>query len=569
MSDADDLQYDSVVSDPGVYDGILGNAASARDGTGAEDSNNMLTPSTHRAETPPPPPTPVPGVPSDSIPSLLEFDHERHDSSNLNGSQQSQYGMKSGMYTNGSKADFMTQLKGDVVVSGRWSTIGEPQVPRSALRGNRSHSQQANDRGIGSSPGPLSPQTVSFAGLGPLTNSDASLPELKDEGSTMASGNSTAQESIVFRPQEPDTHRYESVGEDDDDGMSTQPLEDDNEDPEVEDTYQQDQDGSDYNQGSGKTRLSSAVSIGVGMAGGIFAGALPLLSHGRKGKQTELEDGSAGSRQEERATADIDRTPRSTAGKNESAMETHASSLSTTSSLSSVQTEPMHSHLFSNLTTPISATREGASASGSPYTTPLRRPTSSRKTPNMSSRNVNPLARHLAMKAIRSVPSAQRGATNGALSSSGLTPTHTGRNGVALPLAGDHQSMHADISEYDAGNNSAIHNLDELQKQFDIFADQLKHDASTAQADIVESERAWNDLQYELHQVKTQLLDAETTRDFYQRQAEESEKNRLEWEQERQHLVDENNDLQNNIELWHQRIGDIENERQGIWKEGM
>ncbi|KAJ1800092.1 hypothetical protein LPJ59_001358 [Coemansia sp. RSA 2399] len=591
MNDADDLQYDSVVSDPGAYDGILGSAASARHGTGAEDSNNMITPSTHRSDTPPPPQTPVPGGPSDSIPSLLEFDHERHDSSNLNGSQQSQYGMKSGMYTNGSKADFMTQLKGDVVVSGRWSTIGEPQVPRSALRGNRPYSQQPDDRGIGSSPGPLSPQTVSFAGLGPLTNSDASLHELKDEGSTMASGNSTAQESIVFRPQDLDTHQYGSAGEDDDgddDGMSTQPLEDDNEDPDVEDPYQQDRDGSDYNQGSGKTRLSSAVSIGVGMAGGLFgkfpiwrqqhpqqrppsalAGALPLLSQGRKGKQAELRDGSAGARQEEDAAADIDRTPRSTAGRNESTMETHASSLSTTSSLSSVQTEPMRSHLFSNQTTPVNSTREGASASGSPYTTPMRRPTSSRKTPNTSSRNVNPLARHLAMKAIRSVPSAQRGATHGALSSSGLTPTHTDRNGVALSLVADHQSMNADISEYDAANNSAIHNLDEIQKQFDIFADQLKHDASTAQADIVESERAWNELQYELHHVKTQLLDAETTRDFYHRQAEESEKNRLEWEQERQHLVDENNDLQNNVVLWHQRIGDAEDERQGIWKEGM
>ncbi|KAJ1668639.1 hypothetical protein EV178_000315 [Coemansia sp. RSA 1646] len=122
MSGTDDFQYDSVVSDPGVYDGILGSAGDVREGTatgtsdrtGAENSNNMLTPSTHRAETPPPFTS---GGPSDSIPSLadssdrlqLEFDHERHDNSNLHGSQQSQYGMKSGMYTNGSTTDFMAK----------------------------------------------------------------------------------------------------------------------------------------------------------------------------------------------------------------------------------------------------------------------------------------------------------------------------------------------------------------------------------------------------------------------------------------------------------------------------
>ncbi|KAJ2554947.1 hypothetical protein EV175_002417 [Coemansia sp. RSA 1933] len=638
MSDTDDLQYNSVVSDPGVYDGILGNAADAREeGIGADDASNMLTPSTHRGESPLPPPSVSGGGPSDSIPSLLDFDHERHDISNLNASQQSQYGMKSGMYTNNSKTDFMAKLKGEVVVSGRWSTLGdqeaydeddheehsndtklptkvssddhtpkmththhsaqygmpgglesagEPQVPRSALRGNRPYSQQTDDQNSGANFGPLSPRTVSFAGLGPLTNSETSLNELNDRDAGISSGNSTAQESIIFRSQGLDMQQSSrgTIDNGDGDDMSTQPLQDGSEDLDVDDVYQQERDSASYHHGSGNTRLSSAVSIGVGMAGGVFgklagwtqqlpqrrpssamSGSLPLNGQNRDaGKQAEPRDANAGN----------ERPPRSTAaGNNESAMETHTSSLSTTSSLSSVQTEPMRSNVFSNLSTPNSIIQRGGGAAtpGSPYTTPMRRPASlsSRKTPNTSSRNVNPLARHLAMKAIRSVPSAQRGLTNGSSSSSDLTPTHTDRNGVALSLVADHQSMSADGSEYDVANSSAINNLDELQKQFDIFADQLKHDASTAQADIVESERAWNDLQYELHQLKAQLLDAETTRDFYHKQTEESERNRFEWEQERQHLVDENNELQNTVELWHQRIDDAESERQGIWKEGM
>ncbi|KAJ1772041.1 hypothetical protein EV179_001356 [Coemansia sp. RSA 487] len=701
MSGTDDFQYDSVVSDPGVYDGILGSAGDVREGTatgtsdrtGAENSNNMLTPSTHRAETPPPFTS---GGPSDSIPSLadssdrlqLEFDHERHDNSNLHGSQQSQYGMKSGMYTNGSTTDFMAKLKGDVVVSGRWSTIGEqgyseedheynngraaedkemphsnasskppmqssttevaaeftpfnkkrysteslisapksdagqsgassaiqtpkmtrtrsdqygmpggleptgePQVPRSALRGSRPSSQHAEDQNIGSNSVPPSPRTVSFAGLDPLSASEASLHEFKDKEPAMSSSNSTAHESIVFHSQTLGTHqtRGSSSGNDGDD-MSTQPLQDDNGDPDVEDMYQQKRDGSDDRQGNEKARFSPAVSIGVGMAGGVFrkfagwtqqlsqprpssavAAGMPSLGHSKDSKPTESMDGRRNitdAEQEGDARAGSDGAHRSTAGKNESAMETRTSSLSTTSSLSSVQTEPMRSHIFSNMTTPNSAIRTGVPKPGSPYTTPMRRPSSSRKTPNTSSRSVNPLARHLAMKAILSVPSSQRGAIHGSSSSSGLTPTHTDKNGVALPLVAEHQSMSADGSEYDPSNNSAIHNLDEIQKQFDIFASQLKHDASAAQADIHESETAWNELQYELHQLKTQLLDAETTRDFYHRQAEESEKYRFEWEQDRQNLVDENNELQSNIEQWRQRIGDVENERQGIWKEG-
>ncbi|KAJ1737452.1 hypothetical protein LPJ72_000471 [Coemansia sp. Benny D160-2] len=696
MGDTDDFQFDSVVSDPGVYDGILGSAADVRDGAGDGGFDNVLTPSTHRAETPPLPPF-APG-PSDSIPSIaasatdseqfqLELGHGRNEDPNLYGSQQSQNGMKSGIYMKSSKTEFISKLKGDVVVSGRWSTIGdqgysedaheyngrvrsqvtssrsptdsdmeedigsykppfpndqslaesvppmsagmaersgtsdalrtpqmtrtrseqsgmpgrsgsirEQQALRSALRRSRSSHPMDEHNNIDSISVPPSPRTVSFAGLDPLSNSEISLYDTTAKDSALSSNNSTAHESIVFRSQESDIRRSSGLeNHEDGDDMSTQPLQEDNEDPEVEDAqHYQNGDGSSDKQPREKGLFSSAVGIGIGMTNGVFrnfsgwskqfsqqnsssavSGVQSLVDKKRDGKQVESKDGSssvsdnrAGTARGKSAAMGVEGTSRHTVEKNESAMETRTSSLSTTSSLSSVQTEPMRSNLFSNLNTPSSAVRAGVIKAGTPYTTPNRRPSSSRKTSNTSSRKVNPLARHLAIKSILLAPSSQRGSADGSPFSSGVTPTHADRNGAPLPLLSDHQSMNPDGSVYDISNSSAINNLDEIQKQFDIFAGQLKSDASAAQADIQESEAAWNELQYEVHKLKTQLVDAETTRDFYQRQAEESEKNRFEWEQERQQLLDENNELQDNVDQWRQRIGDVESDRQGIWKEG-
>ncbi|KAJ2505603.1 hypothetical protein IWW47_001974 [Coemansia sp. RSA 2052] len=116
MSDLDDFNYDSVVSDPGVYTGFLNataaNSNSSSSSSRQADTNLLLTPAatTARAETPPPRHD---YGSNDSMPSLavstpssekfhIEFEHER--TNNLhqlgNVSTQSQFGLKSGMYNN-------------------------------------------------------------------------------------------------------------------------------------------------------------------------------------------------------------------------------------------------------------------------------------------------------------------------------------------------------------------------------------------------------------------------------------------------------------------------------------
>ncbi|KAJ2079926.1 hypothetical protein GGI16_007688, partial [Coemansia sp. S142-1] len=56
MSDTDDFNYDSVVSDPGVYTGILDATTTIDASTQAQQQeNNLLTPlANNRAQTPPP-----------------------------------------------------------------------------------------------------------------------------------------------------------------------------------------------------------------------------------------------------------------------------------------------------------------------------------------------------------------------------------------------------------------------------------------------------------------------------------------------------------------------------------
>ncbi|KAJ2476966.1 hypothetical protein EV174_004764 [Coemansia sp. RSA 2320] len=134
MSDTDDFNYDSVVSDPGAYTGFLENAdqSGVTRRRGNSEASNLLTPAGKaRATTPPPPATPSAygyGV-NDSMPSLavstpnsekfqIEFEHERQ--SNV------QFGLKSGMYNHGQGAagatdDFSAQLEGRsgyIIVSG-------------------------------------------------------------------------------------------------------------------------------------------------------------------------------------------------------------------------------------------------------------------------------------------------------------------------------------------------------------------------------------------------------------------------------------------------------------------
>ncbi|KAJ2647445.1 hypothetical protein IW137_001393, partial [Coemansia sp. RSA 1287] len=150
MEDSDDFNYDSVVSDPGAYSKILNGDAPEKPSAPEDNSklgNTILTPSTHTvartdyaAETE--------SMPSDSMPSLavstptserfqLEYDREMRDHGHFD-SQQSQFGLKSGMYLNGSDTDISAKLKGDVVFSGKWSAVGDSNVRTHGRRASHS-----------------------------------------------------------------------------------------------------------------------------------------------------------------------------------------------------------------------------------------------------------------------------------------------------------------------------------------------------------------------------------------------------------------------------------------------
>ncbi|KAJ2062407.1 hypothetical protein GGI08_002678, partial [Coemansia sp. S2] len=151
MSDTDDFNYDSVVSDPGVYTGILDATTTIDASTQAQQQeNNLLTPlANNRAQTPPPRDYGI----NDSTPSLavstpssekfhIEFEHERMNNPEFgSNSTQSQFGLKSGMYNNRpatdaaeSTTDFSAKLRGDVVVSGAWGTIRAPTSQNGAQK---------------------------------------------------------------------------------------------------------------------------------------------------------------------------------------------------------------------------------------------------------------------------------------------------------------------------------------------------------------------------------------------------------------------------------------------------
>ncbi|KAJ1946398.1 hypothetical protein GGF37_001189 [Kickxella alabastrina] len=130
MNDSnDDFEYDSVVSNPDLHDGIIDNdsqldAAPNRRQAGGAANVNILTPNTARDDT-----LPIAerrGA-SDSNSSLAaagtpnagrfpaEYDMEEPDMSNFSMSVQSHFGQKSGMYAKtASSADFAESLNGTV-----------------------------------------------------------------------------------------------------------------------------------------------------------------------------------------------------------------------------------------------------------------------------------------------------------------------------------------------------------------------------------------------------------------------------------------------------------------------
>ncbi|KAJ2527128.1 hypothetical protein GGH20_003204, partial [Coemansia sp. RSA 1937] len=402
---------------------------------------------------------------------------------------------------------------------------GDARVLRSALRGSRS---------TGPPPG-----NVQFdeASLGVAQKGMANgMLSTSSFGISSTGPDGTSTESIEFGP--PQTQ--DSIGD-----MDTQPLEeDDSADAparganEPEDEYQK----AVPAEPTMRPRVSSLEGFtGAGMAGGMFRKFAGWTRNhiGQRPLSPALAAATLASPvdpiESEKPNTTID----------------SLSSSQSASTVSPVRTEPMHSQMLSNFTTPTS------SRSTTSQSTPLQRPGSAKKDALTPSRSVNPLTRHLALKSIRSAPSAQR------------SMQHGGDSNDASPTNRGYADMRPLIDSLDASEDSAMLGMSELQHQFDGFADRLKHDASAVHADVAESEEAWTALQNELQNVQMQLQQAETARDFLQQRVEGADRDRVEWEQERELLQDEKHDLQESVDQWRKRIGDAEKERQGMWTEDM
>ncbi|KAJ2714011.1 hypothetical protein H4R19_001954 [Coemansia spiralis] len=268
----------------------------------------------------------------------------------------------------------------------------------------------------------------------------------------------------------------------------------------------------------GAARQGINGTTGVGMASGMFsrfAGWTRNQLVSRSPNQDAVASGSSG------------------AGLHQNSVN----SSQTASTVSSVKTEPMRSQMLSSTTTPVSN-----KANTTPHS-------SARKTPSLTpSRSVNPLTRHLAMRAMQSTP--------------GWSPTARRSGGSTSPLVDDSSSS------LTGSVDSAMMGLAELQRQFDGFAGQLKRDATAAQAEVLESEQAWADAQSELHALRAQLAEAEAAQDLLQQQLASADRERAEWEQDRERLEEDKAALQEGVDRWRQRIGDAEAERQGAWEEG-
>ncbi|KAI8326342.1 hypothetical protein GQ54DRAFT_71161 [Martensiomyces pterosporus] len=761
MSDADDFNYDSVVSDPAIYSGILGSESGSREKVNV-NQNDVLTPESNRVETPQP--AGPPGT--DSNPSLavstpssdkfqLEYEREGREQGHF-GSSQSQYGLKSGIYMNGSTTDFENKLKGSVVVSGQWTAVGDqkgaprmkspasesqqstpgdgyakqksiagestldvpsfndstdvtlsrliressqddrdkkdmlqrqfnrsaslsPESPsaryategsveeapgathahrnqdgsatgpteslalRSALRRNRP-APLAASRGTDDLPS-TTPRKVSFVGVPPASSAESSLlgSDAHRSASAAARGNPTtgsgSEESIMMlSPQEGSLSLTNPPWEDSQPGarsslppptsnqsganslhmgksshstptqlqrgigaphdasigsMDTQPLTDSMQLPlhrrhgslDAPPPQLVHMPLSPPAVSSGRPSLDGVAGVGVGMSGDVFR-KFAAWSRGNLSPRTSpttapnvvLPDDPLPKLIEDRTE---DRDPARSSGKSpdkaNSTVTSHDSSIST-SSTSPMKTEPMRSQILSNFSTPRSSKHGSQNASTGlsahrgvgGFTPPARSTPSSKRSSQTPNRSVNPLARHLAMKAIKSAPQEQRSVLSQSHMSTDSTPTHArSHDGTRslFDLGGSVSAFSSGIGAGDATGSDML-NLSDIQRQFDGFASQLKHDASAVQEELRESEEAWFGMQQELQKLRTQLLDAEATRDFYQRQAEASEKDRDEWERDRQQMQDEKDDLIQSIQEWRKRIGDVENERQGVWTEG-
>ncbi|KAJ2451602.1 hypothetical protein EV183_003483 [Coemansia sp. RSA 2336] len=552
-----------------------------------------------------------------------EYEREMRDHGHF-GSQQSQFSLKSGMYFNGSESDIAEKLNGDVMFNGKWSAMGEPRnghhgrrasystvddildmqsvanssdvtlsrliressvddeekrsrlqsqfakpaesaaerhppsapttpvierrqidnalvtpkmtrassdgsvlhsapgegrVLRSALRGSRSTgpppgSVQFDEASIST------PRKVSFAGLQSMSS-----PENSETAST------DKEESIEFGPK-PKQSNGEEVS------MDTQPLDaDELKEPDEQQSQPADRAPSPH-KASGMDNITG-VGVGMSMFRKFAGWSRNHLSQRPLSPAPVADTASADSKRQEPGRAE---TPMSSQSSSQSA-----------STVSSVQTEPMRSGILSNATTPVS--NRNSTEDSLSQTTPRSRPASAKRGLHTPSRSVNPLARHLALKAIRSAPPEQRSQLLSR--SEEPSPTNRGQNN-ASPLIG---------SSFD--EDSAFMDVSDLEKQFAGFANRLKQDAAAVHADVLESEEAWAEMQTELNRLQMQLTQAEAARDFLQQRAYSSDQERAEWEQERQQLLDDKEELQTAVDQWRKRIGDAEKERQGMWSEDM
>ncbi|KAJ2807349.1 hypothetical protein H4R20_001321 [Coemansia guatemalensis] len=446
--------------------------------------------------------------------------------------------------------------------SGDGAVPAEARVLRSALRGSRSTPPVGSGVHFDDNV-QASPRKVSFAGAQALSS-----PELSaiDEN-----GTESAKNSITYALQTRTDARSqnESVNANVVGGAPKPQSDEEEPGDEYQPTEPQSQSGQED---VARLGIGGVGAVGVGMAGGMFR-KFAGWSRNRLSSRSAtpppsallvsaVDDGKESSRKE----VPIGATTNSetlTGYKQDSTMGSLSSSQSA-STVSPVKTEPMRSQLLSGATTPVSSNR-GTSSSSSAYTTPRPQPASARRPSQTPSRSVNPLTRHLAIKAIRSAPPARRSMVDGSeMSSSNASPTSRGHTDSAKPLI----DTTLDSSGHTTLEDSALLSLADLQRQFDGFASQLKHDASAVHADVRESEEAWYAMQHELQGLRAELLNAETARDFLQRQMADVDQERVEWEQERQQMIDDKSELQSSVDRWRQRIGDLESERNGAWNEG-
>ncbi|KAJ1954675.1 hypothetical protein EC988_002303, partial [Linderina pennispora] len=294
----------------------------------------------------------------------------------------------------------------------------------------------------------------------------------------------------------------------------------------------------------------SGTFIGVGIIGNAFSKVNTMLGHAPLSPRTaaramsptaDMYDKRPGSR----AMSESEANTTGGEGGFDQRLQRKASdnfdSTISTSSVSPLRTEPMRSNAPSNFNTPH---RNMLGLSGFTPASALR------KTPGSA---VNPLARHLAMKSIQS---SQKGTPF--MSRSVMTPTPGNKSTAPFmsPLSS------GDISD------ASMMDVADIQKQLEQFAELLKSDNSVAQAELLQSEEAWVEMQREIARLTTELAYSEDEREAMHAQMGEMHRERADMDADRQQLEDRCSELTDSIQQWQRRIGDVENDRQGVWKEG-